>query len=105
MTNAYCFLGKTNKCYSECKKYCMNGKKYYLQDRLNFNFRIIPDNLTTTTTIYNSKITSYDYSDFKVDSIRLDFIDETIEQMKNVIDMTANNKRMEGAEFTNGRVK
>ncbi len=105
MTNAYCFLGKTNKCYNECKKYCMNGKKYYLQDRLNFKFRIIPDNLTTTTTIYNSKITSYDYSDFKVDSIRLDFIDETIEQMQNVVDMTANNKRMEGAEFTNGRVK
>ena len=105
MTNAYCYLGKTNKCYSDCKRYCQSGNKYYLQDRMNYKFRIIPDSLTTTTTIYNSKITSYDYSEFNSNSVRIDFLDESLDEMQNVINTVKQGDRLEGNDFTNGRVK
>ena len=45
MTANYCLLGKSNHCYSECKKLCNFNNKYYLKDRMNFNFRVIPDNI------------------------------------------------------------
>ena len=58
MTMNYCVLGKSNKCYNTCKKLCNLNNKYYLKDRLGFLFRVIPDNLQTISTIYNSKIFS-----------------------------------------------
>ena len=61
MNSNYCLLGKSNKCYSECDHKCNSTNKYYLKDRLGFLFRIIPDNIQTITTIYNSKITSIEY--------------------------------------------
>ena len=57
MNSNYCLLGKSNKCYKDCDKKCMNNNSYFLKDRLGFLFKIVPDSIDTVTTIYNSKIT------------------------------------------------
>ena len=102
MTNNYCYLGKTNKCYKECDKKCLTNNKYYLKDRMSFNFRIIPDNLQTITTIYNSKILSVKPSEFNSSSIRIDILDEDFNQIQNIINTIKSDNRFEGKEYTNG---
>lgn len=102
MTNNYCYLGKTNKCYKECDKKCLTNNKYYLKDRMSFNFRIIPDNLQTITTIYNSKILSVKPSEFNSSSIRIDILNEDFNQIQNIINTIKSDNRFEGKEYTNG---
>ena len=41
----YCLLGETDKCYPTCKQRCLTSNIYYLKDRLNMKFRIMPDNI------------------------------------------------------------
>ena len=102
MTMNYCPLGISNKCYSECKKLCNSNNKFYLNDRMNFKFRIIPDNIETLTTIYNSKITSISSLGFNCSNIRIDIIDESIEEINNIISLAITEKRLEGKNYTNG---
>ena len=83
MTTSYCLLGKSNRCYEECKHLCLENNKYYLSDRYNFKFRVIPDNIQTLTTIYNSR--NIDLDGIKSNSLRYDFLDETIEEINNLI--------------------
>ena len=83
MTLSYCLLGKSNRCYSECSKLCNSHNKFYLQDRYNFKFRIIPDNMSTITTIYSSK--NINLSNKLSNYIRFDFLDETIEEINSLI--------------------
>ena len=104
MTMNYCPLGKSNKCYDKCDKKCIKNKNYFLKDRLGMMFRMIPDNSQTITTLYNSKILSIDYSDFDVNFIRIDILDENIEKINEIISTIANGKRYEGKEFTNGNL-
>ena len=52
MTTNYCLLGKSNKCYKNCKHQCLTDSKYYLKDRLGMDFRFIPDNSQTITTVH-----------------------------------------------------
>lgn len=104
MTSNYCLLGKANKCYSSCEKLCNSDNKYYLKDRLGFLFRIIPDNIQTVTTIYNSKITSIDYNDIHVNSVRIDILDETISRINEIINIVKTGKKIEGSNFTNGNL-
>ena len=99
MTMNYCLLGKSNKCYKECSKLCTSNKKFYLNDRLNFNFRIIPDNFWNLTKIYNSKITSFDYSDFKVSSIRISILDENENDIKQIISNVKQNISFKGNQY------
>ena len=79
MTMSYCLLGKSNRCYKECKHLCLKNNSYYLNDRYNFKFRVIPDNIQTLTTIYNSR----NISILNVGSncIRYDILDETIDEI------------------------
>ena len=79
MTMSYCLLGKSNRCYKDCKHLCLNNNTYYLNDRYNFKFRIIPDNFQTLTTIYNSRNISI--SNINVNCIRYDILDETIDEI------------------------
>ena len=79
MTMSYCLLGKSNRCYKDCKHLCLDNNTYYLNDRYNFNFRIIPDNFQTLTTIYNSRNISI--SNINVNCIRYDILDETIDEI------------------------
>lgn len=104
MSMNYCLLGKTNKCYPTCKAHCRENKEYFLKDRLGFSFRVIPDNIQTVSTIYNSKITSIDSSLFNVSSYRIDILDENIEQINKIAQTVLEGKRLEGKEYTNGNL-
>ncbi len=104
MNSNYCLLGKTNKCYSSCEHLCINktDRKYYLKDRLGFLFRIIPDNIDTVTTIYNSKITSIEHKDIDVSSVRIDILDETVNEINHIIEVVKSGQKLEGNDYTNG---
>ena len=102
MTNNYCYLGKSNKCYKECDRKCMNSNEYSLKDRMNFEFRIVPDNMQTITTIYNSKTLSVKSQEFNTTNVRIDILDENIHDIQNIIDTVKSGNRFEGKEFTNG---
>ena len=102
MNSNYCLLGKSNKCYSECDHKCNSTNKYYLKDRLGFLFRIIPDNIQTITTIYNSKITSIEYAGLPIDFARIDILDENISEINNIIKTVLTGKKLEGNQYTNG---
>lgn len=105
MTMNYCVLGKSNKCYKDCKKLCNSNNKYFLKDRMGFLFRVIPDNLQTISTIYNTKTTSIDFDNFNVDFVRIDILDENIDEINNIINTVKNGKRFEGKDFTNGNLR
>ena len=105
MTINYCPLGKSNKCYTDCKRKCLLNTRYFLTDRMGFNFRIIPDNTQTITTIYNSKTTSIEFDNFNIDFARIDILDETIDDINNIISNVKNGKRFEGKQYTNGNLK
>ena len=85
MTMNYCPLGKSNKCYSNCDKKCMQNNKYFLKDRLGMMFRLIPDNIQTISTLYNSKTLSIDYFDFNINSVRVDILDEDIDKINEIV--------------------
>ena len=105
MNSNYCVLGRSNKCYKECTKNCQNlNKKFYLKDRLNLKFRVIPDNIDTISTIYNSKITSITWKDFNVDNLRIDILDENIDTINLIVSKVLNNKRFEGKDYTNANL-
>ena len=82
MTMSYCLLGKSNRCYKECKHLCLENNSYYLNDRYNFKFRVVPDNIQTLTTIYNSRNLSISTTD--ANCLRYDILDETIEEINNL---------------------
>ena len=105
MTMNYCVLGKSNKCYNTCKKLCNLNNKYYLKDRMGFLFRVIPDNLQTISTIYNSKIFSIKSSDFDTTFSRIDILDENVLEINNIIKTIKNGDRFEGKDFTNGNLR
>lgn len=105
MTNNYCYLGQSNKCYKECDRKCMLNEKYHLKDRLGFKFRILPDNTSTITTIFNSKTVSIAFDELNIDYARIDILDENIEEIKNIISTVKSKKRFDGKDFTNGKIK
>lgn len=104
MNMNYCLLGETDKCYPKCLAKCTTDHKYYLKDRLNMKFRILPDNIQTVTTIYNSKITSISNRDYKVNYSRIDILDESIEEINTIIKTIKSGDRLEGKEYTNGNL-
>ncbi len=103
MTNNYCYLGKSNKCYKECDRKCTRNNNFYLKDRKNFNFKIVPDNTSCITTIYNSKIISIKYDEVAPSSVRIDILDESPQDIQNIIDTVKKKKKFEGNEYTNGQ--
>ena len=105
MNMNYCMFGTSNKCYSNCKHTCNSNNKYYLNDRMNVNFRIIPDNIDTVTTIYNSKITSIASDEFNVSSLRIDILDESIDEINKIINTVKSRKKLEGKNYTNGNLQ
>lgn len=105
MNMNYCLFGTSNKCYSNCKHTCNSNNKYYLNDRMNINFRIIPDNIDTVTIIYNSKITSIVSDEFNVSSLRIDILDESIDEINKIINTVKSRKKLEGKNYTNGNLQ
>ena len=104
MNMNYCVLGKSNKCYPKCDAKCNSGKTFYLKDRLGMKFLVVPDNIQTVTTIYNSKTTSICPKDFSVNSVRIDILNENIEEVNNIINVVNTGNRFEGKEYTNGNL-
>ena len=102
MNMGYCVLGNANRCYPECDMKCRSGNNYYLKDRLGFNFKVEPDNTQTVTTIYNSKITSINYNDIDVEYIRMSILDETIEEINELIDKVKKDELFTGNDYTYG---
>lgn len=100
----YCLLGGTNRCYPDCKARCTSNNRYYLKDRLNMQFPILPDNIQTVTTVYNSKITSVVPSDFNIDFARIDVLYESVEEINDIISTVKAGKRFEGKDYTNGNL-
>ena len=83
---------------------CTKGK-YVLKDRMNFEFPIYTNRINCNTTIYNSKITSIMWENLKVNCIRIDILEESIEEINKIIKTHKQNKRLEGQNYTNGNLK
>lgn len=104
MTCAYCFLGKSNKCYPECPAYCQKNQKYFLRDRMGYEFRVIPDNIRNLSILYNSKTTSIEFDDFNIDYARIQILDENILEINNIIDTVRKGRKLSGKNYTNGNL-
>ena len=104
MNMNYCLLGKTNRCYPSCGVHCKDNKAYFLKDRMGLYFRIVPDNIQTVSTIYNSKILSINGNEFDVSSYRVDILDENVSQINSIVETIIAGKRFEGKEYTNGNL-
>ena len=68
------------------------------------NFEILPDNIQSVTTMFNSKTTSIVPDDFNTNSARIDILHEEISEINNIINTVKSNKRFEGKDFTNGNL-
>ena len=68
------------------------------------NFPIMPDNIQTVTTLFNSKITSISPQDFSINFARIDILEEDISQINNIVQPVRAGKRLEGKEYTNGNL-
>ena len=99
MTTEYCVIGT----YKNCKGTCKEGK-YKLKDRMGFEFPIITDRINCNNMIYNSKTTSIEWKDLKVNSIRIDILDENIEEINKIIKTHKNSNRLEGKDYTSGNL-
>ena len=105
MSCNYCFLGKSNMCYPECKALCSDNNSYYLKDRLGFKFRIIPDKIQSITSIFNSKILSIPTKTLNVSSVRIDILDENISEINKIVAIVKSGKTLEGKNYTTGRLE
>lgn len=113
MNTNYCLFGKTNKCHTNCihsgsprssTPTCKSNFRFYLKDRMNYNFRVIPDNIDTVSTIYNSKITSIESSKFNISSLRIEILDESIDEINEIINTVKQGRKLEGKNYTNGNL-
>lgn len=68
------------------------------------NFPIMPDNIQTVTTLFNSKITSISPQDFSINFARIDILEEDILQINKIVQIVKNGKRLEGKLYTNGNL-
>ena len=100
----YCVLGVSNKCYPDCLMRCRTDNKYYLIDRLGFKFRILPDNVQTVTTIFNSKTTCITHIETGINSVRIDLLDENIDEINNIAKASATGAKLEGKQYTYGNL-
>ena len=100
----YCYLSHSNKCYPDCGTKCSLNKKYYLKDRLGMKFRIMPNNIQTITTIYNCKKLSISPKNFNVNSLRIDILDESIDEINKIISTVKLGNKLGGKNYTNGNL-
>ena len=77
---------------------------YYLKDRLGYKFKIVPDNMQTVTTIYNSKISSIKYDDINIDYAKIIILDENIDEINNIIDIVKKGDILTGNDYTSGNL-
>lgn len=103
MNMNYCPIGKSNHCFPTCEAKCTSKNTYYLKDRMNFKFPLVPDNIQTVSTLYNSKTTSLSPTEFKnSSSFRIDILEENEIEIQEIINTVKSGKRFEGQNYTNG---
>ena len=85
MTNNYCFIGNSNKCYKNCKRKCESNSIFYFKDRLNCKFRIIPNSILGMTTIFNNKTLSLTTKNLNPNYFRIDILDENVDEIQKII--------------------
>ena len=71
---------------------------------MGFEFPIYTDRINCNNLIYNSKITSISYKDLQTDSIKIDILEETREEIQRIIDIQKRGERLEGQDYTNGNL-
>ena len=71
---------------------------------MGFEFPIYTDRINCNNLIYNSKITSISYKDLQTDSIKIDILEETKEEIQRIIDIQKRGERLEGQDYTNGNL-
>lgn len=99
MTTEYCAIG----IYKNCPGTCEHGT-FKLKDRMGFEFPIYTDRINCNNLIYNSKITSIEWKEFNPNTIRIDILDETIEEINSIVNIHKQGKRLEGQNYTNGNL-
>ena len=99
MTTEYCLIGPFKNCTAPCEK-----GTYKLKDRMGFEFPIYTDRINCNNLIYNSKVTSISWKDLNTDSIRIDILEETEEEIQNIINVHKRGDRLEGEDYTNGNL-
>ena len=99
MTTEYCTIGILKNCPALCEKGI-----YKLKDRMGFEFPIYTDRINCNNLIYNSKITSISWKDLSTDWIRIDILEETKEEIQNIINPHNKGERLEGEDYTNGNL-
>ena len=99
MTSEYCAIGT----YKNCNAICEKGN-YKLKDRIGFEFPVYTDRVNCNNLIYNSKITSISYKDLNADSIRIDILEETQDEIQNIVNIHKKGDRLEGENYTNGNL-
>lgn len=99
MTSEYCPIGTFKNCIGSCAK-----GEYVLKDRMNFEFPIKTNRINCNTTIYNSKITSIKWKELNINSIRIDILNEDIDEINRIIKTHKENERLEGQNYTNGNL-
>ena len=107
MTSEYCPAGSIVGGFCQekaCSRPCAKNDKYYLKDRMNMEFRVIPDNIDCQSRIFNSKTNSIETKDLNVDCIRLDFIDESVKEIQNAINTHKAGNKFSGDNYTNGNI-
>lgn len=107
MTSEHCPVGNLIGKFSgsnPCSKPCLKNDKFYLKDRIGMKFEILPDNIDCESTIYNSKITSVESKDLKINSIRIDVSDESLNEIQKILDTQKSGQKMSGEKYTNGHI-
>ncbi len=99
MTSKYCPIGKNANCGMACQK-----GEYELQDRKDFQFPVIADNVNCHTRIYNSKILSITPKCVKSDFIRIDLLHENEQEIQKIISVVKAGERFAGEKYTNGNI-
>lgn len=60
--------------------------------------------MQTVTLICNSKTLSIPTKDIPTNYVRIDIIDETIEEINHIIDIAYHREKLEGNQYTNGNL-
>lgn len=99
MTTEYCTIGILKQCPGLCEE-----GAYKLKDRMGFEFPIYTDRINCNNLIYNSKTTSISWKDLNTDWVRIDILEESIEEIQNIINVHKRGDRLEGENYTNGNL-
>ncbi len=67
-------------------------------------FEVMPDNIQTVTTLFNSKTTSISPKDFAIDFARIDILHESISEINQIIEIVRQGKKFQGKDFTSGNL-